>query len=517
MGRTKRFISGVSLGYLSQLTVMLTGLWLTPFLLGHAGRHDYGLWLVGLQVLAYVGLVDVGVVALLPRETAFVTGRRARGGDRAELARLVGETARLVFWQTPLAATVAAAIWLSLPADWAALRAPLGLALAGVVLFFPCRIFQAVLQGLQDWAFVTKAHTGAWLAGLCVTVLLVVEGFGLYGLVGGGIATQAVAAAACWLRLRRRFPEALPRRLPRLDWPTARTRLRQGFLVTSSQVAQLLIVGTDLLVIGKLLGPAAVVPYACTAKLAGVLANQPQHLLQTAGPALSELKESESQERVAAVCAALGQAMLLASGAVVCVTLAVNRGFVTWWVGAENYGGTWLTTFVLLNLILRHWCLTVAAPLTFFGRDRHVAQTVLLDGVLTFAVTLLAVHLLGATAAPLGSIAGVCLVSLPYHLKALARETGETVWQTLGRLRPWAWRFGLLAAGAAVAAGLWVPATAAALALTAGAAGAAYAVVMLPLLARAPMSNYVPARVAGLIAKFINAPAPGEAAAARGR
>lgn len=512
MGRTKRFISGVSFGYLSQLTVMLVGLWLTPFLLRHAGRHDYGLWLVGLQVLAYVALIDFGVVALLPRETAFVTGRRARGGDREELSRLVGETARLVLWQTPLAALVAVVIWLSLPADWAALRAPLGVALAGIVFFFPCRIFQAVLQGLQDWAFVTKAYTGAWLAGLGVTVLLVVEGFGLYGLVAGGVLTQALAAAACWLRLRRRFPEALPARLPHLGWATARTRLRQGFLVTSSQVAQLLIVGTDLLVIGKLLGPAAVVPYACTAKLAGVLANQPQQLLQTAGPALSELKESESPERVAGVCAALGQAMLLASGGVVCVTLAVNRGFVTWWVGAENYGGAALTALILLNVILRHWCLTVAAPLSFFGRDRHVAKTVLLDGGLTFTVTVLSVSLFGASAAPFGSIAGVCAVSLPYHLKALARETGQTVWETLGHLRPWAWRFALVCAGSAVAAGLWVPASAPALALMAGAAGVAYAAVMLPLLARAPIRHYVPARVAGLIAKFINVPAPGKAA-----
>ena len=96
MGRTKRFISGVSLGYLSRLAVMLAGLWLTPFLLGRIGPHDYGLWLVALQVLAYVVLLDVGVVALLPRETAFATGRMRRTGDGAELPRLVGETARLV-------------------------------------------------------------------------------------------------------------------------------------------------------------------------------------------------------------------------------------------------------------------------------------------------------------------------------------------------------------------------------------------------------------------------------------
>ena len=152
MGRTRRFINGVSLGYAGQVLTIVVGLWLTPFLLGRVGAHDYGLWLVALQVLAYVALLDVGVVALLPRETAFATGRRALTGDGTELPRLVGETARLVLWQTPAAALVAAAVWFSIPEEWAALRAPLGVALAAFVVLFPARVFQAVLQGLQDFA-----------------------------------------------------------------------------------------------------------------------------------------------------------------------------------------------------------------------------------------------------------------------------------------------------------------------------------------------------------------------------
>ena len=52
-----------------------------------------------------------------------------------------------------------------------------------------------------------------------------------------------------------------------------------------SQIAQVLLNGTDVMIIGALLGPAAVVPYACTGKLVSVLANQPQAILQSAAPA----------------------------------------------------------------------------------------------------------------------------------------------------------------------------------------------------------------------------------------
>jgi O-antigen/teichoic acid export membrane protein len=512
MGRTKRFISGVSLGYAGQALTIVVGLWLTPFLLGRIGTHDYGLWLVALQMLAYVSLLDVGVVALLPRETAFATGRRSVTGDGRELPALVGETARLVLWQTPLAAVVAVAVWLSIPSGWAALRPPLGVALAAFVLLFPARIFQAVLQGLQDLAFVARTQIAAWLAGLALTVWMVFEGFGLYAVVAGWAATQLLAAPACWLRLRLSFPEALPRGLPRLTRRAARRRLGQGLLVSAGQVALTLVTGTDLLIIGALIGPAAVVPYACTAKLMSVLANQPQLLMQAAGPALSEIRVSESRERVASVCAALGQAMLLASGGLVCVVLAVNGGFVGWWVGAENFGGVGLTALILLNVLLRHWALTIAYPLFFFGHDRHFVVTPLLDGLLSVASIAVFVWAFGAIGAPLGSIVGVCAVSLPRHLRMLARETGLTVSETLAPLRPWGWRFALLVAAACASALLWRPRTFASIALTAAAAAAAYVVVMLPLLQRRPLSAYVPARVSHLLAKVVGVPSAGEAA-----
>ena len=75
MSRTKRFVSGITLGYAGQVLTTLVGLWLTPFLLFRVGQHDYGLWIVGTQLMFYLALLDFGVVALLPRETAFATGR----------------------------------------------------------------------------------------------------------------------------------------------------------------------------------------------------------------------------------------------------------------------------------------------------------------------------------------------------------------------------------------------------------------------------------------------------------
>ena len=116
--RTHRFLGGISLEYVYLAIVTLVGLWLTPFLLRRIGQHDLGLWLVATQILGYLMLLDFGVVALLPRETAYATGRTLQGGDEHDLAHTIGRFRRVVRWQVPLVLVAAAAIWIALPAEW---------------------------------------------------------------------------------------------------------------------------------------------------------------------------------------------------------------------------------------------------------------------------------------------------------------------------------------------------------------------------------------------------------------
>ena len=171
MTRTQRFLGGFVSGYAHLVVATLAGLWLTPFFLSHLGQSTYGLWLVGTQVISYLLLLDLGIVALLPRETAYVTGRTG-GAQSAELRQVVEQALTLAVGQTPfvLAAAVLALLWL--PESWAALRAPLAVALGLFVVTFPLRVFQAALTGLQDLAFVARAQFAAWTAGILVNIWL---------------------------------------------------------------------------------------------------------------------------------------------------------------------------------------------------------------------------------------------------------------------------------------------------------------------------------------------------------
>ncbi len=500
--RTRRFLGGLSLGYLQTALVVLVNLWLTPYLLRQLGQHEYGLWLLAAQLLLYLGLMDLGIVALLPREVAYTAG--AAGPDRPDdLPALVGRTARLVMWQTPVVLTVGVAVWWFIPHEWAPLRWPLLLVVLAFTATFPLRIFHGVLQGLQDLFYLGAAQLAGWTAGTIVTIVGVMAGLGLYSLALGWMAGQALPAVLAWRRLSARFPGAVPARLPPLAQAAMGERFGRGVWISVSQVAQVLLNGTDLVVIGMLLGPEAVVPYVCTGKLVVLLGNQPQLFMQMALPALSELRATAPRARLFEVSASMTQVMLIGSGAVVAVVLAVNQPFVTWWVGGSQFGGTGLTLLFTLGMLLRHLSATAGYTLFCFGHERRLALTAIAEGLVGLGAMLVLVPIVGAAGAAVGLLAATAVVGLPSKLGALAREQGTSLAALLAPLRPWFLRCGVVCAGVAALATFWPASGFWPLLASAATVGAVYGAVMLPVLFAPPLGPMVRHQLQPL-APFVN-------------
>jgi len=320
------------------------------------------------------------------------------------------------------------------------------------VLTFPLRIFSAVLLGLQDLAFLGCLNIISFLISTAITVALVLVGWGLYALAFGWVVGQFIKAGASWWRLRRRFPTVLPKGLPEISWSVTRVRLVSGFWVSLNQIAHVLLNGTEILIIVRFFGPAAVVPYVCTGKL-------------------------------------------------ICIVLMVNRGFIERWVGPDQYGGFWLTALLLLSMLLRHWNLTLGYTIFSFGYERRLCVTALIDGTVSIGAVALFVWLYGLIGAPLGMMVGVCLISLPANLTALARESKLSVWELIRPLSAWFVRFVAIILAAGVLARLWSPGTVPLLVATVAATGLVYLLVMFPLALRHPLGMYVRPRLMPLLAR----------------
>jgi O-antigen/teichoic acid export membrane protein len=491
--RLQRFVGGLGLGYVHTLVTVTVGLWLTPFLLHRLGSHDYGLWLLGAQVLIYLALMDLGIVQLVPRDVAVAAGRAK--GDYSEIQAIVGQSGRLVLWQVvPVALVGSLIVWL-LPLDWDPLRWPLAIVVLTFVVTFPLRLFSAILQGLQDLAFLGGVQLAAWAIGAAMTVIGIVAGLGLYSLSIGWIATQIVSIVAAWRRLAVVHPYALPLRWPSLALDAVKRQMGSGAWISVNQIAQVLLGGTDIVVVGKLLGPEAVVPYACTGKLLTLLANQPQMFMQMALPALSELRTAAAPERLFDVSRSMAQVMLLLSGAIVCVVLAVNGPFVSWWVGEARFAGIGLTALMLLTMLVRHLNLTLVYTLFCFGHERRLALTSVADGVTGVAAMLVLVPMAGLYGAVLGSLASLCLVSVPANLTALAREEGGSPVAFLRPLTPWLKRCAATVLGVIALDAMWTAPGVWAFVPLAAAIGLTYAAIMLPVIKTPPLGPMLAARL----------------------
>src|ERR1700688_4877005 len=127
MSRSKTFLSGAFFSYLHQGCAMLVGLWLTPFYLRLLGAHDYGIWLVGLQVLTFLLLADLGVLAVVPRDVAREHGRELSEPQSDRLRVLVGQTSKVVLCQTLFVALAAVVLYLFRVRSISSLQGPVGL------------------------------------------------------------------------------------------------------------------------------------------------------------------------------------------------------------------------------------------------------------------------------------------------------------------------------------------------------------------------------------------------------
>jgi O-antigen/teichoic acid export membrane protein len=446
MSRTRRIFGGTSFGSVHQAAVTITGLWLTPFLLHRVGQHQYGLWLVAGQLLAYLTLLDLGVIGILPREVAFASGQPGLGNANERIAGLIAQVRQIVRWQLPVLSVACGLVWWFLPAEWSLMRWPLALVFVAFIALYPLRILTAALQGVQELPFLAKSQLVGWSAGTIVTLALVLAGKGLYSLVIGWAVTTAIPAGAAWWRARHLWGDAPPVN----QSEPVRPYFQRSIWVSVGQIAQALLAGSDVLLLGKMLGPAAIVPYACTGKLVTVFANHPQLLMHVAQPALSELRVSESRARLATVATALTQAMLMMSGALLVVILAANHYFVNWWVGPTQYGGWKLSLAFAAMMLLRHWNIAVIYTLFCFGYERQISLTSLGDGVVTAVGTVLLVSRLGPIGAPLASMLGLLTVSLPFNLRSVAHEMGLTVRSFLSTLLPLFMRIVAISAAAAL-------------------------------------------------------------------
>jgi O-antigen/teichoic acid export membrane protein len=498
MSRSRSFLSGALFAYIHQAAVMLIGLWLTPFYLRTLGQRDYGIWLVALQVLNFLLLCDFGIIVVTPRDVANASGVDHTAPGSGEVARVVGQTLKVVLAQTVVIALAAIALFLFRPAHDVELRGPVGLILAVFVISYPLRVFPAVLQGLQDLKFLGQLRLTLWTISTVLVVAMLLMGARFYALACGWCLQQMghdMVAFFRLLRVRRDLsPSQAWRRAGAIRWRW----FARGFWVNVNQLATQLVAGTDLLIVGRSISASTVVVYSSTIKLVAVLQNQPQILASVALPGLSHMKTSESRERILQATTSLTQAMLLLAGFVFCIILAINQQFVTWWLGAHFFGGMQLTVILLLTFLLRQTDYTLAVTLFAFGHEKLISIRALVDGAVSVLIAMLLVKPLGMAGVGLGFLCGAAFVSIPADVFLLTRTLELSLTELSRPYLPFFWRFAVAGSVAWEVHNWFGAATILDMVIAMSIVGVVYLLLVIPYVWKTPLRGYIQNAIATL-------------------
>lgn len=442
-GRTSKFLWSVGLTALNQAVVLVTGLWLTRYLLGEVGAGALGWWAQATVMVGYLGLVDFGVMSLLPREVATAVGRRNSESAPTELPGVVARYFKFAIYQTPLAAAVAVGgilVLARLDSETAALCVGL---FAVAVVTFPLRVASGVLTGLQDVRYVGGIQILVYLSGVAVTVGGVRAGLGLSALALGW-ATQTVGGiAVAWWRLRAKHRDVLPSIGEVAASRIPRRMVIDGGWAWMATIGVGLHATAEVLVLGWFEPLPVVFQYACSTKLPAICAPLVLIFCQSALPGMAELRASGDIASIRRATAAYMQLVLAASGFCGVVVLSVNGWFVARWVGDGQYLSDTTTVLSVLGVNARHAVNALAVMLFCVSRERALWRVTLLDGLLSVVATAAVVWFAGPTLTP----AGPLVVAVVFTGPALLLVTRADGTLSLGELlrAPLRWSLAYLA------------------------------------------------------------------------
>ena len=444
MSRTRNALVTAIFTYVNFGLAIVSGIVLVPLILRAVGAHAYGLWLTTAELLAYAGMLDVGVLGILPWLVAQADGR----GDVAEIRSLLSRAlviaagAGIVLAVVVFGAGPGLLSALSLArGDFEAVVGPLLVVAALMAVTYPLRIFYAALVGLQDVMFTGGLAVSQTALSIGLTLWLLAEGYGLYAVAAAAVVPPAAAALASVVRLRSVQPAVFG------GWPAPDVRRIRAMLVDGvgawiGGVGWTMVAATSAIVITFLGHPEAVVVYACTAKLSQISFHLSRVLPDSTLVGLAQIDGAQQRQRLRRAITTILRVHLVLSGAAAIVALSFNRLFVTVWVGDAFFGGAALNLALvgaLVSMSLAHGLVSCAAVL---GYRRHVGMVTIAYGILTVTLAVLFGRGLGLAGVAMAPIVSGAVTTLPAGMFMLRRMSILSLrWFVRELWLPWAMRF----------------------------------------------------------------------------
>jgi len=401
--RTSRAALGYSADLIGSSMITVLQFFLVPFYLDLTSGSLYGYWLMLLSIVGWIALTDMGLGIALLRLVAGID-------DDDELSNLFS-TAFMLFLGIALMVVIAGVMASQFLAQWfgiaqddiAVVNETFLVLLIASAIALPLSLFSEMLNGFQKMALVHTITLASALAGIALTVAMMLAGAGLVSLAYGQLLTVIVRSLASFVALK------MTRRDVRLSPGLFRKNdcirlVSFGGYFQVGKVAHVVQTTMDNIIIAAFLSSAMVSTYVFTSKLAVLVSQTIAGKLPIAAmPGMSQLFAQGDLSTLRDVFIRLsGYSTRLATFTAFYLWL-LNEQFVATWVGSEYYGG------LLLSLTFVYWVFQdsiyrgVSGVLYASGRIRGWTMMSVIEAVLNLAISLSLVGRLGLLGVALGT------------------------------------------------------------------------------------------------------------------
>jgi O-antigen/teichoic acid export membrane protein len=412
---------------------IVIGFFLSPFILHRLGDAAFGIWVLIFSVTGYYGIFDLGIRSSVIRYISKLTAVE----DKEGLAKFFN-TSLATYTFIGLATTVVTVIASRyvgsmfqidptfLPtAHWLFLIVGLSVAIG-----FPLGIFAGMLEGLQRFYLLNFTNVISLVLRAILTVMALRRGFGLLTVGLITVLLPLLSSVARAVLVFRILP--IPIGWKYVDRSVFSEMANYSGVTFVIQVAYKLRFKTDVIVIGKFLGSAAITQFSIGGRLVDYATEVVGSLAQIFLPMSSQSEARGDLNQLRKIFVAGNRACALVIFPVTAILVILGKSVIEAWVGRKYVAASYPIMLVLLlptTLILAQ----NATSRVIYGMAKHrtLAWITSIEGVANLILSIVLVRWMGVIGDAIGTAVPLSFTALYFTPRYLSRLLGVRVWTFL--------------------------------------------------------------------------------------
>ncbi len=425
----------VSSSWFSLGVTIVSGIFLSPFVLHRLGDSAFGIWVLVFSITGQFGLFDLGIRSSIVRYVS----KFSATNDKTELARLINSS---LFGYTCVGAltmliTLTGYFYVdrlfNIPAEFqSTARRMLLMAGTSVALGFPLGIAGGFLEGLQKFYVLSWTEIVSTLVRVALIVTALEHGRGLLTIAFVTVSLPLLSSMVRgWIALR---IQPVPFGLQYVD----RAMLRQianysgtTFLVV---IASRLKFKTDEIVIGAFLSAAAITYFNIGARIADYADAVVIGFAQIFVPMASHSDATGNVQRLRKIFIAGNRFCAFTIFPISAILIILGKSVIEVWVGSRYIA----TSYPVLVIMIIPYTLMLAQAASgkiLFGMGKHGvwAKVTLIEGVVNLVLSVLLVRPFGIVGDALGTAIPLTCSMIFFMPQHLCAKLGFRVTSFLGQ------------------------------------------------------------------------------------